>query len=132
MLMSFKCTAQSALRRFFKDLGCKISMKQQSFSEARYKIKVEAFVLLFQLTVKAMVPECCLTWHGYRVLAIDGSKVGLPTDAALPAHFGGNGRGAKPPQAQGPICYDVLNDIVVDADIAPLGCDERNMAPGPY
>ena len=128
MLMSFKCTAQSALRSFFKDLGHKISMKQQSFSEARYKIKVVAFVFLFQLTVKAMVPECCLTWHSYRVLAIDGSKVNLPADAALLAHFGGNGRGAKSPQAQGSICYDVLNDIVVDVDIAPLSCDERTVA----
>lgn len=128
MLMSFKGTTQSAIRRFFKDLSKGISMKQQSFSEARYKIKAEAFIRLFMLTVTAMLPECRNTWHSYRVFAVDGSKITLPADSALLAHFGGLGPGAKSPSAQGSICYDVLNDIVVDADIAPLECNERTLA----
>ena len=128
MLKSFKCTTQSALRRFFTDLGKGMTMKQQSFSEARYKIKAEAFVKLFMLTVTAMLPERRDTWHNYRVFAIDGSKIALPADGALLAHFGGLGPDAKSPTAQGSICYDVLNDIVMDADIVPLGCDERSLA----
>ena len=103
-------------------------MKQQSFSEARYKIKVDAFIRLFLLTVTAMLPECRDTWHNYRVFAIDGSKIALPDDKRLMSYFGGLGRGAKSPSAQGSICYDVLNDIVVDADIVPLECDERTLA----
>jgi hypothetical protein len=128
MLMSFKCTAQSALRRFFKDLGKGVKMKQQSFSEARYKIRVEAFIRLFLLTAEAMLPECRKTWHNYRVLAIDGSKITLPDDKALLEHFGGCGEGAKSPAAQASVLYDVLNDIVVDAGIVPLNKGERKLA----
>jgi len=83
MLMNFKCTAQTALRRFFGSLGVSMFMKQQSFSEARYKIRYEAFAELFHLTGETMLGELCKTWHGYRVIAFDGSKVNLPADEAL-------------------------------------------------
>ena len=128
MLMNFKCTAQSALRRFFSGLGVSLFMRQQSFSEARYKIRHEAFQELFHLTGETMVEELGNTWHGFRVLAFDGSKINLPSDDNLLAYFGANGRGAKSPQAQGSVCYDVLNDIVIDADIAPLATCERTLA----
>lgn len=128
MLMNFKCTAQTALRRFFKDVGETVFMRQQSFSEARYKIRYQAFVELFHLTAEPMIEECSKSWHGFRVIAFDGSKVNLPADEDLSIHFGTNGRGAVSPQAQGSICYDVLNDIVIDADIAPLATCERSQA----
>ena len=128
MLMNFKCTAQTALRRFFKDLGSDEFMRQQSFSEARYKIRYQAFVELFKLTVSPMLEDLQEFWHGYRVLGFDGSKINLPADGKLIEYFGANGRGAKSPQAQGSICYDVLNDIVIDADIAPLTTCERTLA----
>ena len=128
MLMNFKSTAQSALRRLFKDIGRAVFMRQQSLSEARYKIRHEAFIELFRLTVEPMLEECQKKWHGYRLLAIDGSKINLPSDASLREYFGGNSVGAKTPQAQGSIFYDVLNDIVLDADIAPLSTCERRLA----
>jgi hypothetical protein len=104
-------------------------MRQQSFSEARYKIRYEAFQELFHLTGETMVKELGNTWHGFRVLTFDGSKINLPADESLFEYFGANGRGAKSPQAQGSVCYDVLNDIVIDADIAPLATCERTLAP---
>ena len=128
MLMSFKCTTQSAIRRFFKDLCKGMAMKQQSFSEARQKIRPEAFYALFRLAAREMGSQCRETWHNYRVLANDGSKIALPADGFLLGHFGGIGRNAKSPTAQASICYDVLNDIVIDADIAPLDHGERTLA----
>ena len=128
MLTSAKCSTQCSLRRFFAALGKEVSMKQQSFSEARAKINVSAFVQLFQLTVGAMTENLCETWGGYLVYAVDGSKIALPSDKGLLAHFGPAGRGGASPTAQASILYDVPNDIVVDALIGPMSVDERTMA----
>jgi hypothetical protein len=128
MLMSFKCSTQSGLRRFFAMLGKPITMKQQSFSEARAKINVEAFVILFKVVANAMAERCFETWHGFLVYAIDGSKIALPSDLKLLLHFGTVGRGGTSPTAQGSIVYDVLNDIVLDAAIEPIATDERTLA----
>jgi hypothetical protein len=123
-------TTFTALRRFFERIKLDVSVSQQSFSEARYKIKVSAFVKLFKMTAQTMLgyEHCQKKWHGHRVWAIDGSKVALPDEAALLAHYGGVGRGAASPTAQGSILYDVLNDIVADAIIAPLASGERELA----
>lgn len=128
MLMSYKCSTQSALRRFYSALDEPTSIRQQSFSEARANIKVEAFVELFRDTVPAMTKTCCKTWNGYRVYAIDGTKIELPTDKKLADAYGTLGKSGSAPTAQGSVLYDVLNDIVADAAIEPLSCDERTLA----
>ena len=61
-------------------------------------------------------------------MAVDGSKIQLPSDPLLLATFGGTGAGATAPTAQASYLYDVLNDIIVDARIAPLTTDERTLA----
>lgn len=68
------------------------------------------------------------TWHGYTVMAVDGSKTQLPRDTLLLAIFGGTGTGAAAPTAQASYLYDVLNDIIVDARIAPISTDERTLS----
>lgn len=128
MLLSLKCSTQSALRKFFTSIGKPIFMKQQSLSEARTKINVCAFVDLYKLTVETMTEHCMKKWHNYRVYAIDGSKIALPTDKKLSEYFGALGKNGSAPTAQGSILYDVLNDIVVDAAIEPLATDERTLA----
>lgn len=128
MLNSYKCSTQSALRRFFTDICKKVLMKQQSFSEARKKISVSAFIEIFKLSVDVLLEDCRLTWHGYRLCAIDGSKIALPSAKTLLKYYGGTGAGASSPTAQGSILYDVLNDIVCDALIEPLSTDERTLA----
>jgi len=128
MIMRFKSSTTSALRKFFSNLGKIVSVRQQSFSEARAKIKVEAFIQLFKVSADTLLEHMNKTWHGYRVLAIDGSKVTLPQDNSLRTHFGAVGGGAVSACAQGSILYDVLNDIVVDALITPMADDERTLA----
>jgi len=128
MLLSLKCSTQSALRRFFTSISKPVVMKQQSFSEARTKVKVEAFITLFKLTVEIMTKRRVKKWHGYRVYAVDGSKIALPADKKLLKYYGGHGRNAASPTAQGSIIYDVINDIVADALISPMAADERILA----
>ena len=129
MLFSFKCSTSSALRRFFANFNKdNISVKQQSLSEARKKVTVWAFVHMFKLTVSTMTEVCTQKWHGYRVYAIDGSKISLPSDKALREYYGALGKDRTAPTAQGSVLYDVLNDIVCDAAIEPLTTDERTLA----
>ena len=128
MLQSLKCSTQCALRRFFEKIGKTVSMRQQSFSEARKKINVAAFVTLFRLTVSVMTENCRKTWNDYYIYAIDGTKIALPASKELLKHYGGLGKNAKTPTAQGSILYDVLNDIVLDAKIDGLDADERALA----
>jgi hypothetical protein len=129
MLLSFKCSAATALRRFFEKISKNdTTMTQQSLSEARKKITVWAFRHLFELTANVMTENCAKKWLNYRVYAIDGSKIALPADETLRKHFGALGKDNTAPTAQGSILYDVLNDIVCDAAIEPLTTDERTIA----
>jgi hypothetical protein len=129
MLTSLKCSTASSLRRFFAAIGASLCMaSQQSFSEARQKVKVQAFIELFETTVAPMLEHGTATWHGYRVLAIDGSKISLPTDKKLLAYYGALGKDKTAPTAQASILYDVLNDTIVDASIEPMTTDERTLA----
>jgi hypothetical protein len=103
-------------------------MKQQSLSEARQKLTVWAFWDLFTLTAKTMTENCTKKWHNYRVYAVDGSKIALPSEKELGEYFGVMGKDGTAPTAQGSILYDVLNDIVADAAIEPMKVCERRLA----
>lgn len=124
------CTTNKALRTHFEKLiGEDITMRQQSVSEARKKLTVAAFEILFRdTTVEPMVEFCTKTWQNYFIYAIDGSKISLPSDNSLREYFGTTGRAKTAPTAQGSMCYDVLNDIVVDALIEPMSLSERVLA----
>lgn len=132
MLSMIKESSQNALERYFARLGEGIYMTQQAFSAARQKIKWEAFQALFEYTVNETYKEThkeeLKTWHGYRVLAIDGSKINLPQDKALKACFGTSGAGNTSAAAQGSLLYDIENDLIVDALIEPAETDERSLA----
>jgi len=128
ILISLKCSTIASLRKFFISIGTSLFIAQQSYSEARYKIRVEAFIDLFDTTATTMLENTKNAWHGYRILAIDGTKISLPSDKKLLAHFGGLGKNKTATTAQGSILYDVLNDIIVDASINPMKSDERSLA----
>jgi hypothetical protein len=129
MITSLKSSSASALRRFFVSIGMIFTtMAQQSYSEARQKVKVEAFVRLLDESASVMLENTNAKWHGYRVFAVDGTKIQLPTDKKLLDYYGGLGKNIDAPTAQASTLYDVLNDIVVTAEIRPLAYDERTIA----
>jgi hypothetical protein len=103
-------------------------MTQQSFSEARQKLRPEACRELFQHTVERVYANEVNRWHGMVVIAIDGSKIQLPDDKRLLNVFGGMGRESDSPMAQASIAYDVFNNIVVDAEIEPLSVSEHELS----
>ena len=96
-----------------------------AFSQARYKLKHEAFIELNRrAVVETMYGDGVYqTWRGLRVLAIDGSKLVLPDTEEVRAEFGtiaySDGKtstlaGARP-YALASVLYDVLNRVALDA-----------------
>lgn len=128
MLTRTKGSTQNALEKFFDKLGEDVFMTQQAFSEARNKIKVSAFSTLFYMTAGLAYEGYYDTYRGYRVLAIDGSKITLPDIDLLGSIYGTMGSDSSSPTAQASICYDVLNKVIVDALIEPLTTGERKLA----
>lgn len=128
MLTRTKGSTQNALEKFFDKLGEDTFMTQQAFSDARIKIKVSAFTNLFYMTAGLAYEGHYDTYRGYRVLAIDGSKIALPDIDLLGRLYGTMGSDSSSPTAQASICYDVLNKVIVDALIEPLATDERTLA----
>ena len=128
MVSRKKNSTQNALENFFEKLGEKVFMTQQAFSEARYKVKVSALTTLFYLSVQIAYEGYYETYLGYRILAIDGTKLALPDIELLGKIYGTMGADSSSPTAQGSVCYDILNKVVVDALIEPLTTDERTLA----
>jgi hypothetical protein len=128
LLSMIKESSQNALERYFGKIGLNIHMSQQAFSEARQKLKWEAFRQMFEVTVEASCRGEIKRWHGFRLLAIDGSKLNLPNDPKLREYFGTSGAGNISPCAQGSILYDIENDLILDARIEPMKVDERTLA----
>ena len=129
MLNGVKTSIQTCLDRFFERIGKEdVHMSQQAFSQAREKVHWEAFKDLSPPLVNAIY-ECYYdTWHGYRVSAIDGSKVQLPDDQKLRDYFGTIGKKSTAATAQGSALYDVLNKVLIDTRIEPMSTGERKLA----
>jgi IS4 transposase len=76
------------------------------------------------------------TWKGLRILAVDGSKVMLPTNDETISEFGvlryDNGAGAagEHSYAVASVLYDVLNRIAIDAVLKPAHAYEVDLAAG--
>lgn len=69
-------------------------------------------------------------WRGFRLFAIDGTKLSLPNTAALREHFGysTNQHGTRSATARASVLYDVLNKLVVKSKLCPLKEAERTTA----
>jgi ribosome-associated toxin RatA of RatAB toxin-antitoxin module len=129
MLGMVKASSQNALERFFPQVGkTSVHMSQQAFSTARQKIRWEALEELFQASVEGSYHEKWELWRRYRVMAIDGSFVQLPSDPALLAYYGELGPDRSAATALASLLYDVENDIIVDAKIGPVSGNERDLA----
>jgi len=114
-----------AFRRFGEKIGEETRISEQALSEARNKIKWEAFGGLSEKISSFAYTGSYDRWKGYRIWAADGTKFALPNYPEL-AELWGNEKGS--PMARGSILYDVLNYTVFDGQIEPLKIDERTLA----
>ncbi|MGA1865610.1 MAG: hypothetical protein ACMUHX_11180, partial [bacterium] len=69
------------------------------------------------------------TWHGFRLLATDGSTIKVPRTEEASAYFGtwNPPKGERCPVARVSQLFDVLNHITIDVLIAPKSRGERNL-----
>ena len=135
-LMNFvRGSYQDELDKFFQainrfDVAQRIVSKV-ALAKARMKLSFQAFVELNQHLVghfeQLFNP---ITWHGFRLLAIDGSTMRLPHIKAIADHFGvWRVRKGKPsPMARVSQLFDVLNKITIDGLICPKSSGERELA----
>ncbi len=133
-----KRSLQDELDEYFKLLtGSEYAFRvvtKSAFTQARRKIKYEAFIELNQVQVNYFYQNYPkLDFHGFRLLAIDGSMSDLPDDNKkndIGTHFGywGSRHGTATPKARISQMFDVLNQITVDAIIAPKKQGERVLA----
>jgi len=123
-----KKSIQQELRDFFSRVRQEdIRVSKQAYLEARYKLKPEAFSILLDDTMElaAHTPEM-KKFHGFRVLAIDGSLLNLEDTPALRGHFGTNNGCAA---ARISAVADVLNEgIYLDARIGKTTVSEKDYA----
>jgi len=129
---------QKVIDRFFSDTGLAFPGQEiikppdkAAFQRARKKIPVEVFQLLF-----AAATDCAqslarqrtrLTWNGFRVLAIDGTKKNLPDSPELREYFGAPHQAHFPQMITG-VLFDVLAKIPLNYVRAPFHASERHLA----
>jgi len=124
-------SAQTELNRFFEQvIKSSDRVTKQAFAQARFKLTVDAFRLLFFETAKQAAESADLmTFKGYRVLPIDGTTLRLEDTCALRGYFGVEGGERGGAAARASVVTDVLNSgLILDAQIDKLSCGERALA----
>ena len=130
LLSMHKTSSQSALNNFLENRG--ITMSQQALSKARSKFDHKPFQKLFAGIRDAFYQKEYYAnlnkYEGKLLIGIDGSKTELPNLPALLDEFGGTGAKASSPTALMSCAYDIINDMIIDADFTPLSVSEREHA----
>lgn len=122
---------QAALNTFFLSMGSEPgNYSKQAFSKGRLRIKPEAIRQLFDFTVQDFYNRTeYKTFEGYRILAIDGTKLNLPNTTELENEFGvQTSQGAPQVQALVSGLYDIQNKVMVDTRISSCKSSERDHA----
>ena len=111
-----------------------------AYSQARYKLKHTAFIELNQVAIVETLygdADYQRFW-GFRVLAVDGSKLVLPDNEGIREAFGTIAwTGGKTAEIQGErpyavasVLYDVLNRVALDATLGKAKAYEIDLAVG--
>ena len=109
-----------------------------AYSQARYKLKHTAFIELNQTAIVGTLygDDHYHKFWGFRVLAVDGSKIVLPDTPEVREEFGTiawtNGKTSEiqgeRPYALASVLYDMLNRVALDAALAEAKAYEVDLA----
>jgi hypothetical protein len=115
----------------FPQLGiCEIS--KQAISKARKGISVQGFAELMRVSTLKYYELCesPKTWHGYHVFGVDGTALQMPQTEQNIKEFGisTNQSGTEFAMASASILFDIMNDIIIDAQINVCNYSERKFA----
>jgi len=106
---------------------------QSAFIQSRNKIKPEVFKHLSNTLVKEFYTDNDLSiklWKGFRLLAVDGSRINLPDKKKLRKIYGStiNQTGKGVAQARRSVLYDLQNKLILDSELVPLSVGEHSLA----
>lgn len=120
---------QVELNNFIKIIPMK-PISKQTFSAARYKLDPEIFVELNKTLIQEFYTDNEFkTLFNRRIIAVDGSTLQLPESKKIVEKYGACvNQIIAVPMAKISYAYDVLNNITLDAIIAPFKSSERTMA----
>jgi hypothetical protein len=109
------------------------SFTKSAFVQSRKKISPQVFKYLSDALIDEFYTDNDLSvklWKGFRLLAVDGSRMTLPITDELKAMYGtsNNQNDADVVQGRCSILYDVENKHVLDGILAPLEQGERALA----
>lgn len=139
MLLILQKSAKSLqliLNEFFTKLGT-ILVTASAFTQARNKLSHTAFI---ELNQKAVIETCYedsiyKTYRGFRMIAVDGSKVRLPDEAPIREYFGTfkmanqyKSTAGEYPAGVISVLYDVLNKVALDSTLSISTAYEVNLA----
>jgi len=111
------------------------SFTKSAFVQQRKKINPDVFKYLSGVITKNYYVENnsnIKLFNGFRILAVDGSKITLPYTEELKKAFGEskNNTNTVVVQARSSVLYDVLNHITLDSSLNNLKQGERQLALG--
>jgi hypothetical protein len=117
---------------FVKNIKIK-TFSKSAFVQCRKKINPLIFKELSQVLTSEFYTdndESVKLWKGFRLLAVDGSRIALPDTKELRSIYGATKNQTKTSvvQARMSVLYDVLNNYVIDGKIAPLTIGEKSLA----
>lgn len=129
-----KSSLQNELDLFFKQIHHtdipQRKVTASALSQARHKLKHQAFIELNHETTKHFYDTYpTKTWHGFHLVAIDGSTLKVPQNSQCKEYFGTLPIRQAEPRALARVsqCFDVLNNITRDAIIDSLHIGERDL-----
>ena len=127
-------SVQTELDRFYKAVSKSSSfdsISKSAFTQSRKKLKPEAFIELTRNQLSYFdqsAPYKC-KWNGKRVVAIDGSLLNLPHNQEIKSEFGSvSNQYEDVVSGRCSFAYDVSNELVLDALIAPRRSCEKDLA----
>lgn len=127
-----KGTLQKELSHFMQQFSSKHdNISKSAFSQSREKLKPEAFIELNEVLIEEFYTDNDeLRWKGFRLLAIDGSTIDISHSKELLAKFGvcHNTGNVVTPKARISSFYDVLNELIIDANIEHYTMGEYDLA----
>jgi len=126
---------QLRLNEWFEEFGDE-TVSSSAFSQARANLKHTAFIALNDSNVKIYYGDDVYEkYKGFRVLAIDGSKVRLPKGAEIKAQFGAISYRNQKEEVEGEhnysqlsVLYDVLNRFALTAECGVARAYEVDLA----
>lgn len=133
ILLIFAClkrSIQTGIDQFIIDMDTGFNTySKQAFSKRRQCILPEAFQELYRLPTEFFYKEAGYkTYSGYRILAVDGSKVNLPCNKELMEIYGCQKSTNNLIQSLVSCLTDVLNNVILDGIMAPCNGNGRELA----